>query len=88
MENLDNAFIWATNSSTGKSKIYWEYHYGTWLAGRGRIDEAIKQLEKANHDLAKALLARLYAQKNNYEKRETFMLPSPKIHGSVCILKL
>lgn len=78
MENLDNAFIWATNSSTGKSKIYWEYHYGTWLAGRGRIDEAIKQLEKANHDLAKALLARLYAQKNNYEKARDVYASIPK----------
>lgn len=68
MEQLDNAFIWATTSSTGESKIYWKYYYGTWLAGRERIGEAINQLEGLDYDLAKALLARLYVQKKDFEK--------------------
>lgn len=68
MEQLDNAFIWATTSSIGESKIYWKYYYGTWLAGRERINEAINQLEGLDYDLAKALLARLYVQKQDFEK--------------------
>lgn len=68
MEDLDNAFIWAITSSIENSRIYWKYHYGTWLAGRERIDEAIHQLEGLDYDLAKALLARLYVQKGNFEK--------------------
>lgn len=78
MENLDDAFVWATISSTGKSKIYWKYYYGTWLAGRGRIDEAINQLEGLDYDLAKALLARLYAQKNDFEKARSAYASIPK----------
>ena len=68
MEQLEDAFTWATNSSTGKSKIYWKYYYGTWLAGRGRLEKAIDQLKGLDYDLAKVLLARLYMQKKEYEK--------------------
>ena len=68
MEDLDEAFAWAIQTTTGTFNLYWRYYYGTWLAGRERVDEAIVQLKDLNYDLAKALLARLYAVKQEYKE--------------------
>lgn len=59
MEDLDDAFRWAIQISPRPERDYWQFHYGTWLAGRERVEEAIEQLSIPDIDLAKALLARL-----------------------------
>jgi len=59
MENLDEAFKLAIKYSVEANKDNWRFHYGTWLAGRGNSEEAIKILSQTNLGLAKALLARL-----------------------------
>ena len=59
MENLDEPFQKAIQYSTGLNKDHWKFYYGTWLAGRGNSEEAIKILTQANVGLAKILLARL-----------------------------
>jgi hypothetical protein len=65
MENLDEPFRRAISYSTGGNKDYWIFHYGTWLAGVGKTDDAIRVLSGAENGLAKALLARLYKSKGN-----------------------
>jgi hypothetical protein len=59
IENLDEPFKMAINNSTGTNKESWKFYYGTWLAGRGNSDEAIKILSQTNIGISKALLARL-----------------------------
>jgi Domain of unknown function (DUF5107) len=65
MENLDAAFKWAINSTKGEASDLWKFYYGTWLAGRGNRDDAIKMLSSANSGIAKALLARLLKLKGD-----------------------
>ena len=67
MENLDEPFKWAINNSTGENKDNWKFHYGTWLAGRGKAEDAIQILSATNNGLAKALLARLYKLKKDMD---------------------
>ena len=59
MENLDEAFKLTVKYSSGDKKDSWKFHYGTWLAGTGKTDDAIQILSTTNNGLAKALLARL-----------------------------
>lgn len=65
MEGLDAPFAWAIKSSTGASAEQWKYYYGTWMAGRGRTEEAIKMLSSSNAGLSKVLLARLLKTKGD-----------------------
>jgi hypothetical protein len=65
MEHLDAPFTWAIKSSTSPKADQWKFHYGTWLAGRGRTEEAIKMLSSANTGLSKVLLARLLKTKGD-----------------------
>lgn len=65
MENLDEPFKKAIQYSTGANKENWKFHYGTWLAGTGKTDEAIQILSTTKNGLAKALLARLYKVKKD-----------------------
>ncbi|HVW12780.1 MAG TPA: DUF5107 domain-containing protein [Mucilaginibacter sp.] len=65
MENLDAPFKWAIGKTNGTIADTWRFYYGTWLAGRGRADDAIKILSVSNLGLAKALLARLLEQKGD-----------------------
>ena len=65
MENLDGAFNIAIKYSSGDNKDNWKFHYGTWLAGTGKTDDAIQILSTTNSGLAKALLARLYKLKKD-----------------------
>ena len=65
MENLDEPFKSAIKHSTGENKDNWKFHYGTWLAGTGKTDDAIQILSTTNNGLAKALLARLYKLKKD-----------------------
>lgn len=59
-ENMDNAFKWAISSSNKENANLWLFHYGTWLAGRGKKTEAINVLSASETGVAKVLLARLY----------------------------
>lgn len=65
METLDAAFTWAIKNSATPKADQWKFHYGTWLAGRGRTDEAIKMLSSAGTGVAKVLLARLLKMKGD-----------------------
>jgi len=65
MENLDAPFQMAIQYSTGENKNNWKFYYGTWLAGRGNSEEAIKILSQTNAGLAKVLLARLLKLKGD-----------------------
>lgn len=67
MEDMDEAFRYAIRSSPPPESTTWQYHYGTWLAGRERLDEAIQELSGLPIDLAKALLARLYAHRQDWK---------------------
>lgn len=68
MEKLDEVFSWAIRQTTPPEKERWTYYYGVWLAGRERIDEAICQLAGIDLELAKALIARLYVRKAEWQK--------------------
>lgn len=65
MENLNEPFKSAINYSAGENKDKWKFYYGTWLAGRGNSEEAIKILSQTNIGVAKALLARLLKLKGD-----------------------
>jgi hypothetical protein len=65
MENLDASFKWAISKTTGVTADGWRFYYGTWLAGRGKADEAVKVLSATKMGLAKVLLARLLKQKGD-----------------------
>lgn len=65
MENLDPAFQRAINNSNGDQKDLWKFYYGTWLAGRGESEAAIKILSITKTGVAKVLLARLLKLKGD-----------------------
>jgi hypothetical protein len=65
MENLDEPFKLAVSHSTGENKENWKFYYGSWLAGRGNSEEAIKILSATDVGLAKALHARLLKLKGD-----------------------
>jgi Domain of unknown function (DUF5107) len=65
MEDLDTPFKWAINNSIGNKKELWNFYYGTWMAGRGKTEDAIKILSSTNIGIAKALLARLFKLKGD-----------------------
>ncbi len=89
MENLDAAFRWAIAETTGAAVDAWRFYYGTWLAGRGRPDEAIKVLANSKLGLAKALEARLLSQKGDLESArialDSVSEPWLQIHPQVII---
>ena len=43
----------------------WRFHYGAWLAGRGKTENAIRVLSACKIGVARALLARLYQAKGD-----------------------
>ena len=63
MEDLAPAFQWAIKSAHAPETDLWRFHYGTWEAGRGQTENAIRELAHCHNDVAKALLARLYRSK-------------------------
>jgi hypothetical protein len=68
MENLDSAFQWAIKNCKAKDSDLWKFHYGTWLTGRNKTDSAIQILADCQTGVAKALLARIYRRKLEFEK--------------------
>jgi hypothetical protein len=65
MENLDGAFQYAIAKTNGKMKDLWKFHYGTWLAARGKLDSSIHILSTVQNGVGKVLLARLLKQKGD-----------------------
>jgi hypothetical protein len=59
MEHMDAAFKWAIKTTEGNTADRWRFHYGTWLAGTGKKQEAIQVLSTSTLGVARALLARL-----------------------------
>ena len=89
MENLDEPFIWAI--ATNREASLWRFYYGAWLAGRGRIDEAIDMLSASGEGIAKVLCARLLFQEDRIaEAWETMQTVAEKwllIHPQVVVLR-
>lgn len=71
LENLDEPFKKAISYATGENKDNWKFHYGTWLAGRGNAEAAIKILTDSKLGVAKALLARLLKLKGDMNAAKT-----------------
>lgn len=78
MEDMDQAFAWAIRHSNPVEKPQWAFHYGTWLAGRDRVNEAIQQLSGIDMDMAKALVARLYIRREDWQKAKEAYTAIPK----------
>ncbi|HET6993324.1 MAG TPA: DUF5107 domain-containing protein [Chitinophagaceae bacterium] len=89
MEDLDESFRKAISYSTDDNKDYWKFHYGTWLAGAGKAEDAIRVLSGAKNGLAKALLARLYKSKGDLKAAEQAMAaitePWLQIHPQIVV---
>jgi hypothetical protein len=89
MENMDAAFYWAIQKTSGATADSWQFYYGTWLAGRGKADEAIKVLSVTKMGLAKILLARLLKQKGDMagarKAFEVIQEPWLQIHPQVIV---
>jgi hypothetical protein len=64
-EDLDAPFQWAIEHSKAGSADLWQFHYGTWLAGRGNRDGAVTVLTTATNSVGKVLLARLLKDKTD-----------------------
>src|SRR5690242_9739692 len=67
MEHMDAPFQWAIKTTTGDSTERWRFHYGTWLAGIGKKQEAIQVLSRSRLGVARALLARLLELEGDIE---------------------
>jgi hypothetical protein len=65
MENLATAFEWAIQNTCGAKADLWRFHYGAWLAGRGKTEDAIRVLSAPKIGVAAALLGRLYQAKGD-----------------------
>ncbi len=65
MENLAPAFEWAIQITHGENMDLWRFHYGAWLAGRGKTENAIRVFSACKIGVARALLARLYQAKGD-----------------------
>jgi hypothetical protein len=65
MENLAPAFEWAIQNIRDPKADLWRFHYGAWLAGRGKTEDAIRVLAACEIGVARALLARLYQAKGD-----------------------
>jgi len=65
MEDLDRAFEWAIAKAGAGTADAWRFFFGTWLAGRGRAEAAIRVLSASNLGVAQALLARLLKLKGD-----------------------
>ncbi len=65
MENLDGSFRKIISEAKGNSRDLWKFYYGTWLAGRGETENAIRVLSDVQTGVGKALLSRLYKNKGD-----------------------
>jgi hypothetical protein len=65
MEDLAPCFEWAIQNSRDAQTDLWRFHYGAWLAGRGKTEDAIRVLSASTIGVGAALLARLYHAKGD-----------------------
>ncbi len=75
IEDLDKGFLWMISQADKEQKDLWQFHYGAWLAGRERIDDAIRVLVDAQTGVARMLCARLLHHKGE-DKRACEQLAS------------
>jgi len=59
ISGLGDALAWAAESGEGTERDRWLFQYGSWLAGRGEPDPALKVLALSGDDRAHALSGRL-----------------------------
>src|SRR5439155_11514325 len=59
MEDINAAFEWAIQSPHDEATDRWKSYHGTWLAGNGKKQAAIRVLSRCSLGVATALLARL-----------------------------
>ena len=89
MENLDAPFRWAIGSTKKAYAELWRFYYGTWLAGRGATDEAIKILSECNIGVAKVMLARILKWRGNNKEAavvmESITEPWLQLHPQVVV---
>ena len=89
LENLDAPFRWAIGSSKKAYAELWRFYYGTWLAGRGATDEAIKILSECNIGVAKVMLARILKWRGNNKEAavvmESITEPWLQLHPQVVV---
>lgn len=57
---LGDALCWAAKETQGAERGRWLFHFGSWLAGRDRIDAALDALSRSHDDRAKALAGCLW----------------------------
>jgi hypothetical protein len=60
MADLGDALAWAAKSTEGTERARWLFQHGTWLAGRGEPDDALKVLALSDDDRARALSGRIW----------------------------
>jgi hypothetical protein len=89
IENLYEPFQIAIKYSTGENHDRWKFHFGTWLAGRGKSEAAIKILAETKLGIAQALLARLLKLKGDMagakKAYDAIQEPWLQIHPQVII---
>jgi len=89
MENLALAFEWAIQDTRDAKSDLWRFHYGAWLAGRGKTENAIRVLAACKVGVARALLARLYQAKgdtgNAAAALEAIQEPWLQLHPQVVV---
>jgi hypothetical protein len=89
MENLDTAFEWAIQNTRDTKADLWRFHYGAWLAGRGKTENAIDVLAASRIGVASALLARLYHAKGDTKNAaaalESIREPWLQLHPQVVV---
>jgi hypothetical protein len=67
MEDLQPAFEWAIETTGEEAADRWRFYYGTWLAGTGKKQEAIRHLSTSTIGVARALLARLLKSDGDFK---------------------
>ena len=89
MENLSGPFAWSILTANGEKLSLWRFYYGTWLAGRGELDSAIKVLRGNSMDLSKVVLARLLKVKGSTKEALDLILsinePWLQLHPQVVV---
>lgn len=77
--NLGQAFQWVIQQNQTSTTSYWQLYYGVWLIANDETDSAILLLKAVKHDIAKAVLARIYAYKKSIsEARKQYSMITGK----------
>jgi hypothetical protein len=90
MQSLGDALKWAAECGEESNRCLWKYYLGVWLAGCGRVEEALVVLESVEADWSYALQGRLLrVVKQDYEAaREAYRKissPAWSLHPQVFV---